>query len=118
MKILAIRGCNIASLEGKFEVDFTVEPLVSAGIFAITGATGAGKSSLLDTMCLALYGTTPRLQSARGNVSIVDVIENSRGESKLNVLQQGDARNLLRRGTSSGYAEVDFLSVDGNVYRS
>lgn len=118
MKILAIRGCNIASLEGKFEVDFTVEPLVSAGIFAITGATGAGKSSLLDTMCLALYGTTPRLQSARGNVSIVDVIENSRGESKQNVLQQGDARNLLRRGTSSGYAEVDFLSVDGNVYRS
>ena len=27
MKILAIRGRNLASLEGDFEIDFTVEPL-------------------------------------------------------------------------------------------
>ena len=33
MKILAIRGRNLASLEGDFENDFTVEPLLSAGIF-------------------------------------------------------------------------------------
>ena len=51
MKILAIRGRNLASLEGDFEIDFTVEPLLSAGIFAISGPTGAGKSTLLDAMC-------------------------------------------------------------------
>ena len=28
MKILAIRGRNLASLEGDFEIDFTVEPLL------------------------------------------------------------------------------------------
>lgn len=41
MKIVAIRGKNLASLEGEFVIDFTVEPLCSAGIFAITGSTGA-----------------------------------------------------------------------------
>ena len=48
MKILAIRGRNLASLAGDFEVDFTKEPLASAGIFAITGSTGAGKSTLFS----------------------------------------------------------------------
>ena len=46
MKILTIRGKNLASLAGEFEVDFTVEPLKNAGIFAITGSTGSGKSTL------------------------------------------------------------------------
>ena len=52
MKILAIRGENLASLEGSFEVDFTRDPLGGAGLFAITGPTGAGKSTLLDALCL------------------------------------------------------------------
>ena len=59
MKIVAIRGKNLASLEGEFMIDFTVEPLCSAGIFAITGSTGAGKSTLLDALCLALFDCTP-----------------------------------------------------------
>jgi hypothetical protein len=44
MKILAIRLKNLASLAGPFEIDFTAEPLASAGLFAITGPTGASKS--------------------------------------------------------------------------
>ena len=46
MKILAIRLKNLTSIEGAVEVDFAMEPLNSAGIFAISGATGAGKSTL------------------------------------------------------------------------
>ena len=54
MKILAIKGKNLASIEDTFVIDFTKEPLRSAGIFAITGPTGAGKSTILDAICLAL----------------------------------------------------------------
>ena len=60
MKVLAIRGRNLASLEGEFEVDFTVEPLLSAGIFAISGPTGAGQSTILDALC-RLVRTPPIL---------------------------------------------------------
>jgi len=54
MKIVAIRGKNLASLEGEFVIDFTVEPLCSAGIFAITGSTGAGKVNLVGCLMLGL----------------------------------------------------------------
>lgn len=111
MKILAIRGRNLASLEGEFEADFTSEPLLSAGIFAISGPTGAGKSTILDAMCLALFARTPRTDQAKeNNVKLRDVNEE--------VLPQSDPRFLLRRGTASGYAEVDFLALNGHRYRS
>jgi exonuclease SbcC len=62
MQVLTIRGCNLASLAGEFEIDLAAEPLAGAGLFAITGDTGSGKSTLLDALCLALYGTFPRLR--------------------------------------------------------
>lgn len=101
----------MASLEGEFVIDFTSEPLLSAGIFAISGSTGAGKSTLLDTMCLALFGRTPRTDQAKENeIKLQDV--------KDSLLRQGDPRGLLRRGTASGYAEVDFVALNGECYRS
>lgn len=111
MKILAIRGRNLASLEGEFCIDFTTKPLLSAGIFAIAGPTGAGKSTILDAMCLALFARTPRTDQAKEiNVKLRDVNEE--------VLPQSDPRFLLRRGTATGYAEVDFLALNGFRYRS
>lgn len=110
MKILAIRLKNLTSIEGTVEVDFRTEPLHSAGIFAISGPTGAGKSTLLDALCLALYDKAPRFATSVENVNLADV-----GDNKIN---QSDVRNLLRRGTSDGYAEVDFLGIDGRRYRS
>lgn len=110
MKILAIRGRNLASLEGDFCINFTAEPLLSAGIFAICGPTGSGKSTLLDALCLALFGRTPRTDQARENtVKLKDV--------KDDLLLQNDPRFLLRRGTASGYAETDFAALNGCRYR-
>ena len=109
MKILAIRLKNLASLAGPFELDFTAEPLASAGLFAITGPTGAGKSTLLDALCLALFGAVPRL----GNASQSAKVPDADGE-----IGSYDPRTLLRRGTGAGYAEVDFLGVDGRRYRA
>ncbi|MBW6392514.1 AAA family ATPase [Billgrantia antri] len=111
MKILALRLANLASLPGLLELDFTVPPLSDAGLFAITGPTGAGKSTLLDALCLALYGNTPRLRQAPGRDAPLPDVE---GET----VSTADPRTLLRRGTASGHAEVDFLGRDGRRYRA
>ncbi|MBD8189981.1 AAA family ATPase [Pseudomonas fluorescens] len=108
MKILAIRLKNLASLAGPFEIDFTAEPLASAGLFAITGPTGAGKSTLLDALCLALFGAVPRLGDT-GQAKMPDA------DTDISI---GDPRTLIRRGTGGGYAEVDFVGVSGRRYRA
>lgn len=109
MKILAIRLKNLASLAGPIDIDFTAEPLASAGLFAITGPTGAGKSTLLDALCLALFGSVPRLNDIGREAKVPD----ADGD-----IPTYDPRNLLRRGTGSGYAEVDFVGIDGKRYRA
>lgn len=109
MKILAIRLKNLASLAGPIDIDFTAEPLASAGLFAITGPTGAGKSTLLDALCLALFGAVPRLNNTGRDAKVPD----ADGE-----IATGDPRTLLRRGTGDGYAEVDFVGIDGRRYRA
>ena len=53
---MKIKGLN-SFLEAQ-EVDF--ELLGNQGLFGIFGPTGSGKSSILDGMTLALYGTTAR----------------------------------------------------------
>ncbi len=63
MKILNLRFKNLNSLVGEWAIDFTTPEYIESGIFAITGPTGAGKSTILDAICLALYGRTPRLKA-------------------------------------------------------
>lgn len=110
MKILAIRILNLASLDGETVIDFTTAPLATAGIFAITGPTGAGKSTILDALCLALYAKTPRYRSAESGVEIRDV--------KGSFINQSDIRGILRDGTSEGAAEVDFVGIDDEPYKA
>ena len=111
MKILAIRGCNLASLAGEFEIDLATGALGGAGVFAIVGPTGAGKSTLLDAMCVALFDRTPRLT----NRSTVVV---GRDPDDPSALGAQDVRTILRRGATAGWAEVDFESGDARRYRA
>jgi exonuclease SbcC len=54
---------GLYSYKEKQSIDFT--QLTAAGLFGIFGAVGSGKSSILEAILLALYGSTERL-SDRG----------------------------------------------------
>ncbi|WP_442754096.1 AAA family ATPase [Methylocystis sp. JAN1] len=110
MRILAIRGENLASLAEPFALEFEQEPLRSAGLFAITGETGAGKSTILDALCLALYDEFPRVVAPGAR----DEMPDPSGAS----VRENDPRTILRRGAGRGFAEADFIARDGGRYRA
>jgi len=90
MRILQIRFKNLNSLIGEWEIDLTDPAFASDGIFAITGPTGSGKTTVLDAICLALYGCTPRL----GKVT-------------------KGANEIMSRQTGECFAEVAFETQSG-----
>nr|MBF0221668.1 AAA family ATPase [Desulfobulbaceae bacterium] len=92
MKINSLRFANLNSLKGDFCIDFNSAPLSDAGIFAITGPTGAGKTTVLDAVAIALYGQTPRLHA-------------------------GVSGKIMSRQAGECFAEVEF-SVDSGLFRS
>ena len=108
MKILRLSLNNLASLAGTHHIHFEDHPLAHAGLIAITGKTGAGKSTLLDAMCLALYNEVPRLRGAAGS------LKDAGGQD----ISIKDSKNILRRGTTSGFAELEFMALDGKCYQA
>ena len=60
MRIHTIRLANLNALTGTWEIDLD-HPAYNDNIYALTGPTGAGKTTILDAISLALYGRTPRL---------------------------------------------------------
>ncbi|MEB3794080.1 MULTISPECIES: AAA family ATPase [unclassified Acinetobacter] len=106
MKILSIRIKNLASLSDEHFIDFESAPLAHAGLIAIVGKTGAGKSTILDAMCLALFNRVPRLKDSDGKLKDVDGSE----------LLTNSPLTILRRGTGHGFAELCFIAQDQKRY--
>lgn len=93
MRVLQIRLKNLNSLKDEWHIDFTQQEYQLNGIFAIIGHTGAGKSTILDAICLALYGETPRIKNISKNTN-----------------------EVMTRQTGECFAEVT-IEVDNKIYR-
>ena len=109
MKLKKLTIDNIASIEHA-EIDFNETPLADERLFLITGETGSGKTTIIDCLCLALYGDTPRLKTAKGSD-----YTNNRQENE-ETLRTNDVRQLLRRGAVSADVKLTFDDNDGTPY--
>ena len=105
MKLQKLNIHNIASIEDA-EINFDKEPLSTSEVFLITGKTGAGKSTILDAVCLCLYADTPRLDSTHMQGNTKD------GDNLINI---EDPRQLLRQNTGECYCKLSFIG-NNNVH--
>ena len=116
MELHTLKIRNIASI-GHADIDFTAPPLEGEPIFLICGETGAGKSTILDAICLALYNDAPRLASAKTEKILDDAIppDKRTGSESITI---GDTRQFLRKGTAEGSVTLTFSGNDGLEYKA
>ncbi|MEM6769529.1 MAG: AAA family ATPase, partial [Bacteroidota bacterium] len=93
MKIIRIGILNLNSLIGEQTIDFTASPLADHQLYAITGPTGAGKTTILDAITLALYGQTERNKSEK---------DRKDGSGSVMTYGTGECRAELEYATASG----------------
>ena len=90
MKILKIELQNINSLKSDtpIVIDFENEQFKDVGLYAITGSTGAGKTTILDAITIALYHNVPRFSGSKG--TLLDVVSHSAHDAFSRVTFEND----------------------------
>lgn len=107
MRLLKLNIHNIASITDA-EIDFESQPLASSEVFLITGKTGSGKSTILDAISLAIFGTTPRFKNSK-------MEGKSPEDEKINV---NSPSQLIRRGAGEAWVKLKFLGNNGLHYEA
>lgn len=108
MKLQKLVIHNIASIEDA-TIDFGAAPLADSDVFLITGDTGSGKSTILDAICLALYGSTPRLKNSQMEGKVDDAGDEVGVRSP---------SQLLRENTGEGFVNLTFEGSNGVPYEA
>lgn len=112
MKLQQLIIKNLASIE-EATIDFEQGPLAEESIFLICGETGAGKSTILDAICLVLYNDTPRMQrSPKEKYTDVGHTFSDKKE-EINI---DDVRQLMRRNTAEAWVELSFIGSNEIPY--
>lgn len=107
---------NLASIEDAV-IDFEHGPLSEDTRFLICGPTGSGKTTILDAICLALYGTTPRLNIKKVE-GYIDEYENFKLSKDREDIKIDDTRMLMRRGSLNAYVEIIFTDKDDRALKA
>ena len=120
MKLIQLEILNLASLDrqGGEVINFEKGALGDSTIFSIVGPTGSGKSTILDAICLALYGRAPRYPKKKNDKKQNIEIYGTPDANEKNRLAPTDCRNILTRGKKEGYSKLTFQANDGSVYRA
>lgn len=79
---------------GTEEVDF--DTLGDAGIFLIHGPTGAGKTSILDAVCFALYGSVPGARAQARSLRSDHALPGAAPRVELEVTVRGRTLRITR----------------------
>lgn len=108
MKLQKLTIHNIASIEDAV-IEFDAHPLAGSEVFLISGKTGAGKSTILDAICLALFADTPRFDN---NKTQGDATEGT------DTFKPGDPRQIMRRNTGEAFASLTFKGRNGVNYEA
>ena len=109
MKIEELKIHNIASIDDA-TINFSAAPLADSSVFLIAGDTGSGKSTILDCICVALYGNTPRYASCR--------MKGKQLDSDNSEISISEPRQLLRRNKGEGSVSLKFTGNDNIKYEA
>ena len=124
MRLIKLKIKNIASLKGDHLIDFSYIQNQSP-LFAITGETGAGKSSILNAIGMALYGKV-----YKSNVNQNDLVTLGEKEGQIELIFQSKGKSYLafwktriRKQNGELYStpqtpQRELYSLEGNEFES
>ena len=101
MRPLELHLSGFTTFRNPTEVDFG-----DADLFVLSGPTGSGKSSVIDAICFALYGSIPRL------TGVAPVISLGRNEARVRLRFEIDgepftvSRLVVRQGDGASQRDV------------
>ena len=124
MRLHSLEVTAFGPFAGTASVDF--DELSDAGLFLLTGPTGAGKSSVLDAVCFALYGDVPgdraaakrlRCDTAAEGVAPRVVLEATLGDRRFRLTRSPAWQRPKRRGsgltTQQASVLIEEITADG-----